>query len=538
MIFSVGPGRIALNDEGVIVGALHRTRPDDDYLCDAARVSSWLDGESVSWGEPSIQQDADEVQIDWHWENRLRLSVRHAFAAGWGMRMALFNLTGESQLLDAVDLSLRVPPSHIAWGLAAGCEAAFSVHPADGASPVLGGVLQVGSIVGFGPAGAKLGVVELPPYGRYVLSWQWDWYANPRAFGRGRHPGVPNSFFLITEQPARITAGPDTAVVAPGLNLLPEDGDTIELQATVPGVYRVEVRSATGVAGYSLSAADPPDVFLTGLAADLLGGPRTPAGVVRIEDAAAGLVVQQALTEGRLEQPEDAADALARLAGRITTQTRNVDPLALAFLTGQAVAEGDVGLLETVVTRLLACSSVAPGLGLAALRLRAASLVLGVSTRGAIERLRTMIEGLDAERDNRSAENRVPVVGRDLAELELAIIVGSVDFRAKAEPDVHALVARLGLRLGAGLKGSPVVGVALVELAHIAVVLDLLPERLGAAFGRRWLCSPAELGRRARTEVVNRCTHQRPEPRAASTEAPDAIRRAAAWLALGQSTAG
>jgi hypothetical protein len=40
MIFSVGPGRIALNDEGVIVGARHRARPDDDYLCDAARVSS------------------------------------------------------------------------------------------------------------------------------------------------------------------------------------------------------------------------------------------------------------------------------------------------------------------------------------------------------------------------------------------------------------------------------------------------------------------------------------------------------------------
>ena len=537
MIFSVGPGRIALNDEGVIVGASHRTRPDDDYLCDAARVSSWLDGKSVSWGEPDIQQDADEVQIDWRWENRLRLSVRHAFTAGWGMRMALVNLTGEPQLLDAVDLSLRVAPSHVGWGLAAGCEAAFSVHPADGASPVLGGLLQVGSIVGFGPAGAKLGVVELPPHGRYVLSWQWDWYANPRAFGRGRHSSVPSSFFVITEQPARITAGPDTAVVASGLNVLAEDGDTIELQASAPGVYTVEVRYATGVVGYSLSAADPPDVFLTGLATDLLAGPRTPAGVVRIEDAAAGLVVQHALSEGRLEQPEEAADALARLAGRIS-QTRNRDPLALAFLTGQAVAEGDAELLDTVVAGLLACSSAVPGLGLAALRLRAASLVLGVGTRGAIDQLRTMIEGLDAERGNRSAENRAPMVGRDLAELELAIIVGSAEFQAKAEPDVHALVARLGLQLGAGLKGRPVVPVALVELAQIAVVLDLVPEGLGVAFGRHWLCSPGELGRRARTEVVNRCTHQRPVRRGVSSEMPDTIRQAAAWLALGQSTAG
>jgi hypothetical protein len=537
MIFSVGSGRIALNDEGVIVGARHRTRPEENYLCDTGRVSSSLDGRSVSWGEPSIQRDADEVQFDWHWLNRLRLSVRHAFTAGWGMRMALINLTGESQVLDAVGLSLRVAPSHIGWGLAAGCEAAFSVHPADGASPMLGGVLQVGSIAGFGPAGAELGVVELPPYGRYVLSWQWDWYATPRAFGRGRHPGVPNSFFLITEQPVRITAGPDTAVVAPGLNLLPEDGDTIELQADVPDVYTVEVRSAAGVVGYRLSAADPPDVLLSGLATDLLGGPRTPAGVVRIEDAAAGLVVQHALSEGQLEQPEDAADALARLAARII-QTGNMDPLALAFLTGQAVAEGDVELLDTVVAGLLACSSAVPGLGLAALRLRAASLVMGVGTRGAIERLQTMIESVNAERGNRSAESRAPMVGRDLAELELAIIVGSAQSRAKAEPEVHALVARLGLQLGAGLKGLPVAPVALVELAQIAVVLDLLPERLGVAFGRRWLCSPGELGRRARTEVINRCTHRRPMGLGVSTEAPDTIRRAAAWLALGQSTAG
>jgi hypothetical protein len=537
MIFSVGPGRIALNDEGVIVGARHRTRPDDDYLCDAARVSSWLDGKSVSWGEPDIQHDADEVQIDWRWENRLRLSVRHAFNAGWGMRMALINLTAEPQRLDAVDLSLQVAPSHIGWGLAAGHEAAFSVHPADGASPVLGGLLQIGSIAGFGPAGAKLGVVELRPHGRYVLSWQWDWYAGPREFGRSRHSGVPNSFFLITDQPARITAGPDTAVVAPGLKVLPEDGDTIELQAAVPGAYTVEVRSAAGVVGYSLFAADPPDVFLTRLATDLLDGPRTPAGVVRLEDAAAGLIVQHALSGGRLEQPEEAADALARLAGRITP-ARNVGPLALAFLTGQAVAEGDVDLLDSVVAGLLACSSAVPGLGLAALRLRAASLVLGVGTRAAIEQLRTMLEAPHAERGNRSAVNRASTVGRDLAELELAIILGSADFRANAEPDVQALVGRLGLQLGAGLKGLPVVPVALVELAQIAVVMDLLPERLDVAFGRHWLCSAGELGRRARTEVINRCTHQRPEGRGMISEVPDTIRQAAAWLALGQSTAG
>jgi hypothetical protein len=120
----------------------------------------------------------------------------------------------------------------------------------------------------------------------------------------------------------------------------------------------------------------------------------------------------------------------------------------------------------------------------------------------------------------------------------LAIIVGSSEFEGKAERDVHALVGRLGLQLGAGLKGRPVVPIALVELAQIAVVLDLLPERLGAAFGRHWLCSPGELGRRARTEVINRCSHRRPERRGGRSETPEAIRQAAAWLALGQSTAG
>ena len=537
MIFSVGSGRVALNDEGVITGAWHLSRPNDNYLCDTAQVRLWRDGKSVSWGQPDIELDTDEVQIDWQSEGGLRLSVRHTFTAGWGMRLALINLTGEPQLLDDVELTLQAAPGHLGWGLAAGCEAAFSIHPADGGSPVLGGVLRVGSIVSFSPAGANLGEVELPAHGRYVLSWQWDWYANPRVFGRGRHTGVPDSFFLITEQPARITAGPDTAVVAPGLHVLAEEGDTIELQASAPGVYGVELRSATGVVGYSLFAADPPDVFLTGLATSLLGGPRTPAGVVRIDDAAAGLVVQQALSKGQLEQPEDAADTLARLAARIT-QTQNVDPLALAFLTGQAVAEGDAELLDTVVTGLLACSSGTPGIGLAVLRLRAASLVLGAPTRGAIERLRTMSESLDVERDNREAEDPPAMVGRDVAALELAIVLGSVDFEVEAQSGAEARVARLGRRLGAGLKGLPAEPVELVELAQIAVVLDLLPERLGVAFGRRWLCSPGELGRRARTEVINRCTHHHQKQSRVSGDPPETIRQAAAWLALGQSTAG
>ena len=92
--------------------------------------------------------------------------------------------------------------------------------------------------------------------------------------------------------------------------------------------------------------------------------------------------------------------------------------------------------------------------------------------------------------------------------------------------------------MGAGLKGRPVVPIPLVELAQIAVILDLLPERLGAAFDRHWLCSPGELGRRARTEVINRCSHRPPERRAGRRETLGAIRQAAAWLALGQSTAG
>jgi hypothetical protein len=537
MIFSAGPGRITLDDEGVVMGARHRARPDGNYLSDTARVSSWLDGKAVSWGEPDIQLDADEVQIDRQSENRLRLSVRHSFTAGWGMRLALINLAGEPRLLTDVEISLQAAPGHLGWGLAAGREAAFSVHPTDGASPVLGGLLQVGSIASVNDAGASLGMVELAPYGRYVFSWQWDWYANPRAFGRGRHPGVPNSFFLITEQPARITAGPDTAVVAPGLNVLAEEGDTIELQAGVPGRYDVELRSSTGVVSYSLFAADPPDVFLARLATRLLDGPRTPAGVVRIDDAAAGLIVQQALSEGHLEQAEDAADALARLAARITP-TGNLDPLALAFLSGQAAADGDGELLDAAVSGLLACSSPTPGLGLAALRLRAASLVLGTRTRGAIERLRTMSESRDAERDNRSEPDAAPEVSRDLAELELAIVLGSADFQADAESGVQERVARLGLRLGAGLKGLPVEPVGLVELAQIAAVLGLLPERLGVVFGRRWLCSPDELARRARTEVINRCTHQLGEWRGWSGELPEPIRQAAAWLVLAQSTAG
>jgi hypothetical protein len=540
MIFAAGAARITFDDAGSVVGVHHQNRPEHSYLLQTGAVSAHLDGKPVLWSGPEVQQDKDEMEVSWQLPGHIRLTVRHTFAAGWGMRLAFTNLSSTSLLLDQVVLSLRAAPDNSAWALAAGSEAAFSVHPAAGTGPVLGGVLKLGSVKRIDAVGVHLGRIQLVPEGRYILSWQWDWFANSRAFGRGRHSGVPPSLFLITEEPARITANSDTAVLAPGLEVIDDEtDDTAELIAHSPGVYNVELRSSTGSVAYQVSAADPAEDVLAALADRLLGGSLTPAGVPRVDDAAAGLVLQHALTRGLVDQRDQATDALDRLVTRLSAK-HQLEPLAIVYLAGQAVVTGEPDLLGTAAAGLLDCCDPAAGLGLALLRVRAASLVLGGSLGQVPDHMRDVVVALGVVEQERADADPGVTLGRNLDALELLAVMTPVPRVAPPEPGVLARVARLGARLGGGLKGVPVEPVPLVRLAQLAVVFGLLPEQLEVTFRQRWLCSPGELARRAHTEVLNRCVSDIGASAGSLGDdaVPASVWVAAAWLALDQSTAG
>ncbi len=527
MIFSAGPGRVLVDEDGVVVGVRHGSRPDDSYLQRAGLVRLELHGELLRWPSVDVQHDNDEVEVAWQIDGCLRATFRHTFTAGWGMRLAFSNLATVPLALDRVVLSLQVAPGHCAWALAAGSEAAFSVQRDDGSGPVLGGVLTLGSINRIDSDGVHLDRIELPPGGRYVVSWQWEWFTNPWAFGRNRHPGVPKSLFLITEEPTRITVSSDLAVMAPGLEVINDETEEFaEFVAHRPGLYSVDLRSSAGSVAYQLSAANPADGVLATFADRLLNGSRTPAGVPRVEEAAAGLILRHALTRGLVDQRDEAADALDRLTARLSEGTRP-EPFVAAYLAGEAVATGDRDVLGIAAADLLDGWGPAAGLGVALLRLRAGSLVLGTSIGRVLEHARSIAVTVNATRKEQDGIDLDGMIGRDLDELELLSVLASP---RSVAPDAGVVgrVARLGTRLGGGLKGVAVEPMPLVRLAQFAVVFGLLPERLETAFQRRWLCSPGELARRARTEVLNRCGH----------DAADSAIWPAAWLALDQSTAG
>lgn len=508
--FRCGPGLITVDGSGMITGARHRSRPDASYLVEVGRVSAELAGEPVRWRQIGCQADSDEVEAVWEAESRLRLAGRHTFAAGWGMRLALTNLGEAAMTLDQVRVGLVGADDCAAWGLATGAEAAYSLHPSTGEGPLLGGLLKLGSVRDIGPAGALLGRIELAPGGRYILVWQWDWYPSARAFGAGRHPGVPSSCYVLAGQSAKIVAGSDVALLVPQGGLqVEQEGDVADLIPTEPGDHPVELRSALGLVSYRLHAAPGTADLLAELAARLLAGERTPAGVVRIDDASAGLVLQHGLAAG-LDNPDEAADALDRLTTRLRG-TAGLDPLQVVYLCGEAIRVGEAELIEAAAASLGAVPAPEPGLGLAAVRLRVGSLVLGLDVRPVLDHLRRLMLALAESAGSRpepsSRDQRLTgsdALRADLGLLELLAVLAPSKQRSADLGAMATVTARLGTWLGAGLKGQAVRPLGLARLAQLVAALELLPEQLESSFRRRWPCPPSELARRARAELLCR----------------------------------
>jgi hypothetical protein len=527
--FTCGPGVIITDGSGVIIGARHRSRPAVNYLEEAGRVSADLADGPVQWRQVGWQADSDEVEAVWQADDRLRLAVRHTFAAGWGMRLVLANLTDATLSVDRARIALVGADGFAAWGLAAGAEAAYSLLPLAGNGPLLGGALKLGAVREIDPAGMHLDRIELAAGGRYIVVWQWDWYPQPRAFAAGRHPGVPTSSFILAGQSAKISAGSDVALLAPDGGLQVErDGETAELIPVVPGDHAVELRSSLGLVSYVLHCAPATADVLATLGTRLLAGDRTPAGVVRIDGAAAGLILQHGLSSG-LDNVDEAADALDRLTTRLRAE-RGLDPLAVSYLCGEAVRVGDADLIEPAAAALGAAGTPQPGLGLAAVRLRVSSLVLGLDIGPVLDRLRELATppAPDAESEEAHPGPAADALRQDIGRLELLCVLAPAKGKSADLTAMVALVGRLGTWLGGGLKGQAVRPLGLLQLAQLVAVLELLPEQLEPSFRRRWPCPPSELARRARAELLSRLASALP-----ATEDPNPESAMEGWLAAG-----
>jgi hypothetical protein len=251
---------------------------------------------------------------------------------------------------------------------------------------------------------------------------------------------------------------------------------------------------------------------------------------VRIDSAAAGLILQHGMSTG-LDNPDEAADALDRLTTRLRADTA-LEPLAVSYLCGEAVRVGDADLIEPAAAALRAAGTPQPGLGLAAVRLRVSSLVLGLDIGPVLDRLRGLAAPppLDAESEKADpGRAATDALGHDIGRLELLSVLAPAKGKAADLAAMVALVARLGTWLGGGLKGQAVRPLGLLQLAQLVAVLELLPEQLEPSFRRRWPCPPSELARRARAELLSRLARTLP----AAERKLDEASRAEGWLAAG-----
>ncbi|GAA3569749.1 hypothetical protein GCM10022197_27610 [Microlunatus spumicola] len=470
----------------------------------------------LALGAPRVGVDVDEVEVA-RSGGGLTTVVRHSVEQGWAVRVVLANETDAELALPEVRLGWRAAPGTVVTALAAGARAAYAVQAEDGEGPVLLGSLRAGAQHGVDAGGLLLGPVVLAPHHRWAVAWRWEVVPDAR---RAFVAELPRTTWLERDQTAVLRGGPDVAVVAPGLEVVPED-DRVEVLADEPGAYRVELRSARGTTALPLTWAPDLDDLVDVAAAALLVGPTTPAGTVRLDGAAAGLVLQDALAHRSGDDPDSVGDALELLAGTLAdalddgAADEGAVPTTLALLAREADRTGDTALLDVATRHLLATTAAVPGLGLAGAGIALARVRSG----------RPVTEVVAHLADLRAAA--ADPTGRDVAGLELALLLRPRD--AEAGPEVLAGLRRLGASVGAGLPGRVVPPVAPDVLAHTSTVLGLVDEPTGQRLQRVWGVTASELARRSAAEVRARLA----DGVAGGTRDP-ADRRALAALVLGR----
>ena len=501
--FPFRTGEVVLGADGEIASVI--AYPGGPaYLIGGGRVGATIDGRQIDWAPTDTTVDVDEVELRDNLADGVTVTVRHSFAAGWGVRLVLGNETDEPIAVEA-RLSWVPNPAGPAWALSACATGGYAIPAPDGAGPLLGGELTRGSFAWVDPEWIGLDLIELPALGRYVVQWQWDWFPTPARFERGRFVSVPRQLVLRTGEIARITAGDDEAVVARGVDLTRVGGEW-ELTMNGPAQVPVRVSSARGVTAYDLTWVDPTQEVLAELGTSLVPG--------RLDGVDAALAVQHVLARGEADDRDAAEDALDRFTGRLLDAAPAVSSREIGYLSAEFERTGEAEVLDAAAAGLLGVVTPMRGVGLAATHLCVAAMVAGRPVADLLDHLAglatTIISG--------------PAGLVDLAARLELLAVGpgrgaAADRSVSAE--VEALLDRIGPILGAGLRGRPVRPRPVDDLAHLAVVLGVLPEAVGAPIRRGWGMSPHALARKTEAEVIARLAGGPP-------------RAAHGWLTLGQ----
>lgn len=481
------------------------------WLVDAGVLEVVAATGPLALGSPQVRADADEVEVEVGGDG-LRALVRHAVDEAWTVRVVLVNESHVALELTGVRLRWRPAPGAVATALAAGAVGAYAVQPASGSGRLLVGRLRAGVQTGVDEDGLLLGPLTLPPGHRAAVQWRWEVLAEPRLVDRSALPATP---WLELGQSVVLPAGPDVAVVAPGLHV--EVGeDAVRVEAFEPGPATVELRGVRGTITHHLVWAPDLDDLLDSEAAALLAGPTTPSGTVRLPGAAAALVVQDALRRGGAGSGDVATEALELATGLLVEQLDEhptgaaaVDPLALALLAREAdrVAGPTARATLDAATRgLRGVALPAPGVGLAGVALALARLRSGEDPAPAVDHLAGLLRASSPASD---------------AGLELAVLLRPGHVTPEA---LVAGLRRLGAALGAGLPGRSVPPAGLERLALASAVLGLVDEATGERLRTVWGTGAAEVARRASAQVRARVA-ERPGGAAAG--------RALAWLVLG-----
>ena len=478
---------LAVGADGTVRTVTSTADPTCSWLVDCGAPDLTTSRGPVALGAARVTVDRDEVETE-RSGGGLRVVVRHAVDQAWTVRLVLANESDAEVALEQVRLSWRAASGTTVTALPAGGRAAYAVQPAHGDGPVLVGRLQSGAQAGVGPDGLLLGPLALAPHHRWAVQWRWE--VAPDARRAGARGELPRTTWLDLGQTVVLPSSPDVAVVAPGLAVELEDDDRVEVSSDEPGTFVVELRSARGTTACPLTWAPELDALVDATTETLLDGPTTPAGTPRLDGAASGLVVQDALTRRTAGWPDELADALELAAGELAEQQDDradvVDPLALTFLAREADRSADPTLLDVALRRLLGTTTATPGLEVAGIAVALALVRTGRSTDALAAHL-AGLRDLDARRG-----------------------VG---------------LRRLGARLGAGLPGRVVPPVALDEVAYASVVLGLVDETTGQRLRQGWGITASELARRTGAEA---------RARVAGEERGPAVRRALAWLVLGR----
>lgn len=546
MRIDVGRLIIEADQSGRIISVAPRRRPDRPFLADVEIGACRRAGLDVSWSERSVEVDADEIALHLV-ATGLELTVRHSFSTGWTTRLLIVNTGSEEARLDRVSLIVRPAAGHRVSAQAAGSRLCWAAQPVDGAGPLLAARLTAGAVDRISDEALELGPLRLGAGRRYVAQLRWELFATPRSVvvGPGRDVLVERTTYEVGES-ALLPADPDAALVTPagvGVDLV-DDAEHVgrEVFALEPGRHRVELRSADGDVRLDLRWVHPLAEQLARWSADVLAGPRTPAGIVALEALPDALVLQAALGAGDVDDVDQAADALDRLTARLIDAASGEEPVALPspmsvlYLLGEHGRTGDDDVLTVALEQedllLAAPGPPPPGLGLAVLR-----TVLAVGSTSRQDRLAPLLSGA-VRRLERLPDGHGDAAAGQAAELELLLAVRPLlpgDHPARQR--VLTLVRALGAALGGGLPGRLLTPSPVAEGAHGVAVLRMLPEQGSAEPGlvevtRSWGASPSVLAHRQTLELLDRLTDPAPDDPPPTGGPTGRVGAAAAWLAL------